>query len=135
MERRNAIRGSAWDSSWLLLPLVAAVMSFEAGVEGFAADKNGVSPQVISLPSGPGSIQGLGESFQPQLNSGSGSYSVPLKLPTGPAGFAPSLALQYHTGNANGCLGLGWKLSGPTMISRNMDDGLPLYVDAANGLD
>ena len=33
-----------------------------------AADKNGVSPQVISLPSGPGSVQGLGESFQPQLN-------------------------------------------------------------------
>ena len=34
------------------------------------ANKNGVSPQVISLPSGPGSIQGLGESFQPQLNTG-----------------------------------------------------------------
>ena len=38
-----------------------------------AIDKNGVAPQAISLPSGPGSIQGLGESFQPQLNTGSGS--------------------------------------------------------------
>ena len=59
-----------------------------------AADKNGVSPQTISLPSGPGSIQGLGESFQPQLNSGSGSYAVPLILPSGPGGFGPSLRLE-----------------------------------------
>ena len=100
-----------------------------------AADKNGVSPQTISLPSGPGSIQGLGESFQPQLNSGSGSHSIPIQLPKGPAGFAPSLTLQYHTGNSNGILGVGWKLSGPTMVSRNMDAGLPLYVDAPNSID
>ena len=31
-----------------------------------AADKNGVSPNAISLPSGPGSIEGLGDSFQLQ---------------------------------------------------------------------
>ncbi len=100
-----------------------------------AADKNGVSPQTISLPSGPGSISGLGESFQPQLNSGSGSYAVPIQLPKGPGGFGPSLSLQYHTGNGNGCVGIGWKLSEPSFVSRNMDNGLPLYVDAANGLD
>ncbi len=99
------------------------------------ADKNGVSPQVISLPTGPGSISGLGESFQPQLNSGSGAYSIPIQVPKGPGGLAPALSLQYHTGNGNGCVGIGWKLSGPTMISRNMDAGLPLYVDAANGVD
>ncbi|MEK6674906.1 MAG: toxin TcdB middle/N-terminal domain-containing protein [Planctomycetota bacterium] len=106
-----------------------------ASLHAFAADKSGVSPQTISLPSGPGSIQGLGESFQPQLNSGSGAYSVAIQLPSGPAGFTPSLSLQYHTGNGNGCLGVGWKMSGLTMVSRNMDGGLPLYVDAANGLD
>lgn len=100
-----------------------------------AADKNGVSPQVISLPSGPGSIQGLGESFQPQLNSGSGTFSVPVQLPAGPTGFAPGLSLDYHTGQGNGCVGIGWKLSGPTMISRNMDHGLPFYIDGPNGID
>ncbi|MCO6435512.1 MAG: VCBS repeat-containing protein [Phycisphaerae bacterium] len=100
-----------------------------------ASDKNGVSPQAISLPSGPGSIQGLGESFQPQLNSGSGSYSVVLQLPKGPAGFGPSLSLQYHTGNGNGVFGLGWRLSGVTTICRNIDHGLPLYVEAPNGVD
>ena len=41
-----------------------------------AIDKNGVAPQAISLPSGPGSIQGLGESFQPQLNTGSQPASL-----------------------------------------------------------
>lgn len=100
-----------------------------------AADKNGVSPQVISLPSGPGSIQGLGESFQPQLNSGSGAFSIPIQLPSGPTGFAPGLSLNYHTGNGNGIIGIGWKLSGPTMISRNMDQGLPFYIDGPNGID
>ena len=34
-----------------------------------AADKNGVSPGSVSLPKGPGSIEGLGESFQPVLHS------------------------------------------------------------------
>lgn len=117
-----------------LLGLVAAVWLFTGGLVR-AADKNGVSPQTISLPTGPGSIQGLGESFQPQLNSGSGSHSVPIQLPLGPAGFGPTLALQYHTGNSNGLLGVGWKLSGLTMVSRNIDGGLPLYVDDVNGID
>lgn len=115
--------------------LSVAAVFVSCGMAVFAADKNGVSPQTISLPSGPGSVQGLGESFQPQLNSGSGSHSVPIQLPKGPAGFGPTLTLQYHTGTGNGVLGIGWKLSGLTMVSRNMDAGLPMYVDAPNGLD
>ncbi len=119
----------------LQLFLVIILVPMLAVVSAQAADKNGVSPQVISLPSGPGSIQGLGESFQPQLNSASGAFSVPIQLPRAATGFAPSLALDYHTGQGNGPLGIGWKLSGPTMISRNMDHGLPFYIDGPNGLD
>ena len=130
---RNKALRSAWCRRALMVPAICIVLS----ARGWAADKNGVSPQTISLPSGPGSIQGLGESFQPQLNSGSGSYAIPLKLPKGPGGFAPGLTLQYHTGNGNGILGIGWKLSGPTMVSRNIDDGLcgerADVVDAATG--
>ncbi len=111
------------------------VIWFIAWGNALAADKNGVSPQVVSLPSGPGSIQGLGESFQPQLNSGSGTFSVPIQLPTGPTGFAPRLSIDYHTGQGNGIVGIGWKLSGPTMVSRNMDHGLPFYIDGPNSLD
>ncbi|MBI4586748.1 MAG: hypothetical protein HY717_22265 [Planctomycetes bacterium] len=69
-----------------------------------------MAPRAISLPSGPGSIQGLGESFQPQLNTGSGSYVVSLVMPRGPGGQAPPLARVYNSGARNGPLGLGWSL-------------------------
>ncbi len=100
-----------------------------------AFDKNGVAPQAISLPSGPGSIQGLGESFQPQLNTGSGSTGVKLLLPRGPGGMTPEISLAYNSGGGNGVLGLGWSLSGVPAIRRNTDRGVPLYVDGPNGLD
>ena len=100
-----------------------------------AADKNGVSPQAISLPSGPGSIQGLGESFQPQLNSGGATYSIPLTLPAGTAGRQPQISLNYDSGAANGSVGMGWMVSGAVSVSRNIDRGVPRYVDGPNGLD
>ena len=52
----------------ILLPLFAFLALF-CGHSLFAADKSGVSPNTISLPKGPGSIEGLGESFQPTLNT------------------------------------------------------------------
>src|ERR1039458_5553364 len=91
-----------------------------------AADQSGVSPQAISLPSGPGSIEGLGEKFQPQVNAGTFTYQIPLKLPPMRGG-APSLALEYNPGNENGMLGLGWALRIPC-IQRQTDKGLPLYI-------
>ncbi len=113
---------------------IATIFVTIGAIPCLSADKNGVSPQAISLPSGPGSINGLGESFQPQLNTGGGSYSVPLVLPPGPAGHAPQLSLQYHAGNGNGPLGIGWSVSTPS-VSRSLDRGVPFYVDAANGVD
>ncbi|MBL9167173.1 MAG: VCBS repeat-containing protein [Verrucomicrobiales bacterium] len=99
---------------------------FGGWVAAWAADKSGVSPTAISLPKGPGSIEGLGESFQPALNSGQAQYSVPLKLPAGPAGRAPALALRYEGGGGNGVLGPGWSLPVP-LIQRRSDHGLPTY--------
>jgi RHS repeat-associated protein len=118
-----------------LLLALAALWGFALADGAAAADKNGVSPQAISLPTGPGSIQGLGESFQPQLNTGSGSYAVKLELPSGTAGHTPDSTLRYDTGSPNGVLGLGWSLSGLGAVARNLDEGLPLYVDGANGVD
>ena len=65
-----------------------------AAVSAAAADKNGVSPNAISLPSGPGSIEGLGDSFQPALNSGTMAYGLSLELPPGTAGHAPNVHLS-----------------------------------------
>src|SRR5688572_27054301 len=100
-----------------------------------ALDKNGVSPQAISLPSGPGSIQGLGESFQPQLNGGGASYGISLSFPAGAAAHRPDLRLAYEAGAENGVFGLGWKLAGAVSVCRNTDRGVPRYVDGPNGLD
>ena len=105
----------------LLLPIVA-----------FAQDKSGVTPQVISLPSGPGSLEGLGESFEPNLSTGTSSYPVKFIAAPGRVGFQPEVSLHYDGGNANGPWGMGWKLSVPS-IQRRTDDGLPTYREAVCG--
>ena len=95
----------------------------------FAADKNGVSPNTISVPKGPGAIEGLGESFQPHLNTGTASSSLSLKLPPGTAGRAPSLSLSYEGGAGNGPLGFGWMLP-VAFIQRRSDEGIPTYGES-----
>ncbi len=91
-----------------------------------SADKNGVSPDAISVPKGPGSIEGLGESFQPALNTGTAKYAIGFKLPPGVAGNTPSLGLSYEGGSGNGPLGYGWSLP-TTFIQRRSDHGIPTY--------
>lgn len=48
--------------------IIATIIFLSLATFCFAGvDKSGVKPSVLSLPSGPGSIEGLGESFEPQL--------------------------------------------------------------------
>ena len=112
----------------LLQVILFVCITTPCAVAGQVVDKSGVKPNVLSLPSGPGSIQGLGESFEPQLNSGTGSYQIPLTLAKGRAGFTPELALIYNGGNGNSSLGMGWQLSIGS-IQRRTDKGLPVYDD------
>ncbi|GAB5547640.1 MAG: hypothetical protein SangKO_074000 [Sandaracinaceae bacterium] len=86
------------------------------------------TPQHISLPDAEGSVQGMGESFSPVLSAGTGTYSVPIALPTGRAGVQPSLSLSYGTSGGNGPVGFGWHVGVP-FISRQTDRGLPNYID------
>jgi RHS repeat-associated protein len=90
----------------------------------WAGEKNGVSPNTVSLPSGAGTIEGLGASFEPQLPTGSASQGFPFALPAG-----PSLGLSYSTGNGNGAAGFGWKF-GVGSVSRQVERGVPRYLDA-----
>ncbi len=91
-----------------------------------AADKNGVSPNAISLPKGPGAIEGLGESFQPHLNTGTAGSGISFKLPPGTAGHAPGLGVAYEGGSGNGSVGFGWSLP-MSCIQRRSDKGIPTY--------
>jgi RHS repeat-associated protein len=120
---------------YVILVLMLGIALFpHALAPCYGDDKNGVSPKTISLPSGPGSIEGLGESFQPSLNKGSAQYSIGIKVPSGTSGHQPAIVLKYDSGFGYGSLGLGWSID-PGSITRQTDKGLPLYVDGSNGLD
>ncbi|MFT3819975.1 MAG: choice-of-anchor D domain-containing protein [Rubrivivax sp.] len=49
---------------------------------------------------------------------GQASVSLPLSVPPGAAGLAPTLALSYVDGGINGPLGVGWSLQGVSAITR-----------------
>jgi hypothetical protein len=92
------------------------------------SNKSGTSSQVISLPKGGGAQHGMGETFSPDLHTGTGNFTVPIALPPGRNGFQPQLNLVYSTGNGNGYFGLGWSLSIPG-VSRKTSKGVPQYQD------
>jgi RHS repeat-associated protein len=108
--------------------LVLACLVLTAGSAASSAppDKSGVKPGVLSLPSGAGSIEGLGESFEPQLNTGGSSYGVTIAPAPGRAGLAPSVRLSYNSYTGNGMCGIGWSLSFMS-LQRQTDKGFPEY--------
>ncbi len=81
----------------------------------------------ISLPSGGGAISGIGETFQPNLFSGTGTFSVPIYTSPGRDGYGPKLTLQYSSGSGNGPFGMGWQLSIPK-IARKTEKSVPRYL-------
>ena len=104
-----------------------------AAGSGTPADDPTIPAPALSLPKGGGAIQGIGEKLQ--ANPVTGSANLTLPLPTTPArGLAPSLALTYDSGAANGPFGLGWHLSLPT-IQRRTSKGLPRYRNDGDDAD
>ena len=97
----------------LALLLASCVLPLPAG------EKNGVAPTTVSLPSGPGSIEGLGESFEPMLQTGTAGYSFPL------AG-APGVGLSYDGGFGNGPAGYGWKYE-PGAVACQLERGMAAW--------
>ncbi|RSO09972.1 hypothetical protein DMH26_00235 [Streptomyces sp. WAC 05379] len=85
--------------------------------------------EIISLPQGGGALRGIGEKFNPDPVTGTGSFTVPVTVPAGRGGLEPNLALTYSTGAGNGHFGLGWSLSLPG-ISRKTSHGVPRYDDS-----
>lgn len=92
-------------------------------------NKSGTAAQVISHPQGGGAISGLGESFSPDIHTGTGNLTVPITVPPGRNKLQPDLSLVYSTGHGNGLFGLGWALSIPG-VGRDTTKGIPLYFDA-----
>ena len=85
----------------------------------------------ISLPKGGGAIRGIGEKLTVGQATGSASLSIPVFTSPGRSGFGPALSLSYDSGAGNGPLGLGWRLSVPS-VTRKSSMGLPRYEDGAD---
>lgn len=91
-------------------------------------NKSGTAGQVIAHPQGGGAIKGLGESFSPDLQTGTGNLTVPIAIPPGRNKLQPDLSLVYSTGCGNGGFGLGWSLSIPG-VTRDTSKGVPRYIE------
>ena len=105
----------------------ASVLALLAMCSPARADKpEGLSPQTLSMPNGPASLKGLGESFAPNIATGTGSYSVPISLP--PGLLVPRVSLVYTGGKGKSEVGVGFRL--PVLsIYRTTDKGLPRFEE------
>lgn len=101
-----------------------------------AMAQTGVDDDRVSLPEGPGSLEGVGENVEVDPNMGAMSYSVPISLPSGINGFSPSLGLGYSSSAGSSVVGVGWSIAVPS-IERFTARGTPRYqpddVFASNG--
>ena len=91
-------------------------------------NKTGVSAQSISAPKGPGTIEGMGESFSAQASTGIATFNVPFALPAARGDAQPSLGLSYSSASGSGVAGIGWSVGVP-FIARETDQGLPSFDD------
>ena len=91
------------------------------------ANKSGVSPNVLVLPSGPGSIGGVGENVRANLNMGMMSYPIKILVPKGRGMATPSISVNYSSSAGAGLMGIGWGLNAGASISRLTVRGLPKY--------
>ena len=107
----------------------APVTSAAAGPGRAAAGSDQFSAPTVQLPRGGGALRGIGEKFDANPVTGTGSLTVPIATSPGRSGFGPRLTLGYDSGAGNGPFGLGWKLDLPA-ITRKTDRGLPRYRDA-----
>jgi RHS repeat-associated protein len=102
-----------------------------------AADPS-MDDQRVSLPSGPGSVGGLGDNMSFASNYGLMTFSVPVSVPEGRDLLTPSVSFEYSSGAGNGIMGIGWNVPMPS-IERTTHRGLPRYTTAdrfaANGGD
>ncbi|HEX4334487.1 MAG TPA: toxin TcdB middle/N-terminal domain-containing protein [Polyangiaceae bacterium] len=106
--------------------LLLVALAFLLVVRTAAADS--VNATRVSLPKGPGSIEGLASAdFAPSLASGSSSYGIPIAVPPASAGFGPALSLAYDSGAGLTEVGIGWRVAGAAKIRRRVEDGLPRF--------
>ena len=92
------------------------------------AHASGVDPTKVSLPKGPGSIEGLATAdLAPSMANGSSSYEIAIGVPPGSADFGPKLSLAYDSGGGLTEIGIGWRIRGAPKVRRRTENGLPRF--------
>ncbi|MCA9514459.1 MAG: VCBS repeat-containing protein [Myxococcales bacterium] len=89
--------------------------------------QTGVSDDRVSLPDGPGSLEGIGDDVQINPNMGQMNYGINIVTPTGFPDLNPSLSLSYNSGAGGSIVGLGWSMAMPS-IERLTLRGVPQYT-------
>ncbi|MEP0367424.1 MAG: SpvB/TcaC N-terminal domain-containing protein [Cyclobacteriaceae bacterium] len=101
--------------------------SVDTGNEAGSSEMSNRTPG-ISAPKGGGSISSIGEKYQANAVTGTGSMSVPVSISPGRNGFTPQIALNYDSGRGNSEFGMGWNIGIPSIV-RKTQKGLPKYQD------
>ena len=96
------------------------------GFAGTAQAQTGVSDDRVSLPEGPGSLEGVGENMEMDLNMGAMRYAVRVSVPSGFPSVTPNLDLSYNSGSGGSVAGIGWSMATPC-VERMTYRGLPEY--------
>ena len=99
------------------------------GENNSGSEKPRIQHHQITLPKGGGAIGGIGEKFQANAVTGTGSFSFPIPASLSRSGFEPKLALSYDSGSGNSVFGHGWSMDIPS-ITRKTSKGLPKYLDS-----
>jgi RHS repeat-associated protein len=87
--------------------LETALIALGLATLTFAPARADGAPPVMSIAGEPSVSQG-----------GAFTYRVPIAIPHGTAGMAPSLSLNYSSSDQDGNLGLGWTLNGIPSVTR-----------------
>jgi RHS repeat-associated protein len=111
----------------LMSGLVVSVVML-LGVSGSVYADTGVSDSRVSLPEGPGSLEGVGENVEIDPNMGNMQYKVAIEVPAGFAKVTPKLSLNYSSSNGSSLVGMGWSFSVPK-IERSKSRRLPNYTE------
>ncbi|WP_374698698.1 SpvB/TcaC N-terminal domain-containing protein [Wolbachia endosymbiont (group B) of Limnophora tigrina] len=91
------------------------------------SQKSTIEAKKLELPKGGGAIKGISEAFEANSFTGTGSFSIPIPLPTC-RNFSPSLSVDYSSGGGNGVFGVGFNVSIASII-RKTSKKIPTYDD------
>ncbi|OCK76021.1 SpvB-domain-containing protein, partial [Lepidopterella palustris CBS 459.81] len=80
----------------------------------------------LNPPKGGGSLRSIDEKFEVNAATGTASLSIPVVTTPARNNMTPTLSLAYDSGSGNGCFGIGWSLSLPS-ITRRTSKGVPRY--------